>query len=193
MSSVYPAYSPLFHTLYDEQSPIGQLGRGAHYSVLAVPQWRSPDGENMVLPLVQRIGIIWDEDHDTRVIQVLEAGYMNGLLAPVLFIGERKASLTIVVASEDQIAPEHEHLWSKVHERVLDDYWDVRIIPLSAVAREQMIHDSRRDAVETYFTNIQNLWELGLHTHRSQRHEGSSNMKEELVNFSRRIGGSKGR
>lgn len=186
MTFACPSYSPLFTTLYDEQEPVGQLGRGTHYSVLCAAQWRSPlDGETLVYPLVQRIGVIWDEDHDTRVIKALEAGYMNGLLAPVLFIGERKAALTIVVANEIQVDPYHYQRWSESIERVIVDHWDLEIINIDEVVQHQMIHDSRADAVNTYIANIRNLWELGLHSHPSQRFEGC-NRRQELVDFSKR-------
>jgi hypothetical protein len=42
--------------------------------------------------------VIWDEDHDERVIGVVERMYFAGLLHPVLFVGERKGSLTVVLS-----------------------------------------------------------------------------------------------
>lgn len=179
-------YSPLFQTLYDELSPVGQLGRGTHYSVLCAAQWRSPfESESLVYPLVQRVAVIWDEDHDARVIRALEAGYMNGLLAPVLFIGERKASLTVVVHDEAEIDDFYRQRWDESVERVIDDHWDVQVIPFSEVVQEQMIHDHRPEAVTAYVANVRNLWKLGMHTHISQKYEESSGT-EVFVDFAKR-------
>jgi hypothetical protein len=180
------SYSGLFQTLYDELHPVGQLGRGTHYSVFSAAQWRSPfERELLVYPLVQRVAVIWDEDHDVRVIRALEAGYMNGLLAPVLFIGERKASLTVVVHDEADISDFYRETWDECVERVIDDHWDVRVIPFSDVVKEQMIHDHRQEAVTAYVANVRNLWKLGMHTHISQRYQDSSGT-EVFVDFAKR-------
>jgi predicted nucleic acid-binding protein len=53
-------YSPYFKTLYDQPEPIGRLGRGTHYSVLRC----------LGLSGFHDFAIIWDEDHDKRVIAV---------------------------------------------------------------------------------------------------------------------------
>ena len=73
---------------------MGDFGRGTHYSVLRVPiwqdEWLSPLPQGALLDFA----VIWDEDHDERVMQVIEELYFSGLLGPVRFVGERKGSLT---------------------------------------------------------------------------------------------------
>ena len=75
-------YSPFFQTLYDEQAPVGHLGRGTHYSVLRAAVFHDELGE--ILPENRYKGphakfhdfaVIWDEDHDKRVIEVIEQIY----------------------------------------------------------------------------------------------------------------------
>ncbi len=85
-------YSHFFSTIYDEQQPIGTLGRGAHYSVLRAVIWNPT-------PKFHDFAVIWDEDHDLRVIWVIEQMYMQNLLAPALAIGERKGSITVLTES----------------------------------------------------------------------------------------------
>lgn len=91
------SYSPFFQTLHDEIQPVGRLGRGTHYSVLRVPIWQDEWLNPMPQALFLDFAIIWDEDHDERVIEVVEALYLSGLLAPVRFIGERKGSLSVFI------------------------------------------------------------------------------------------------
>lgn len=181
-------YSLLFSTLYNEPSPIGQLGRGAHYSVIQAVQWVRPsDGETLTYPLLQRMGILWDEDHDTRVIDVIEAGYMNRLLHPVLFMGERKACLTVVVRNEFEITEEYIRAWDEVNDRfskAQGDYWNVEIVHRCDAARRAQVINDDSEVVETYLQNIMNVWKIGLHRHPSQPIEGGMAQSSTIVNFS---------
>lgn len=166
------SYSPLFTTLYDEPEPVGQLGRGAHYSVLKAIQWKDIRREALVLPLMQTFAVLWDEDHDERVISVIESAYLNDLLSPVLFIGERKASLTVVVHDDYALGAEHklskfQEAWQVACSSTLLDYWDVEVVRFSVAAKAQIIND-RQEKVATYLHNICNLWPLGLKRHKSQ-------------------------
>ena len=83
-------YMQLATTLYDEQQPVGHLGRGTHYSVLRTTTWVSAAGERLDKPHPHDLAVIWDEDHDERVIQVIRRLRKEGLLSPVLFIGEEE-------------------------------------------------------------------------------------------------------
>lgn len=98
MINQQPAYSHLFSCLYDEPGPVGQLGRGTHHSVFRSVQWRDIGGGPIEKGRVHDFAVIWDEDHDTRVMQVAERLHLAGLLWPVVFIGERKAILTVLFA-----------------------------------------------------------------------------------------------
>lgn len=69
---------------------MGRLGRGLHYSVLAVATW-----DYEVLNWLEHCAfldfvIVCDEDHDERIIQRIQTLYVAGLLAPVRYIGERE-------------------------------------------------------------------------------------------------------
>jgi hypothetical protein len=50
------------------------------------------------VPHFHDFAVIWDEDHDTRVIAVIENLYVRGLLPLVLAIGERKGNVTALVS-----------------------------------------------------------------------------------------------
>jgi hypothetical protein len=183
------SYSPLLHTLYDEPSPVGHIGRGAHYSVLGAMQWQHPlEGESLVYPLIQRVGVLWDEDHDTRVIDMLEAGYLHSLLYPVLFIGERKASLTVVVRDEFDLSDDFAALWERTVERVgstINDHWNVEVVHVrDATVKAQVIND-KADVVNTYLRNILNVWQLGMHRHPCQHFGDACGPGKTLVEFSK--------
>src|SRR5690242_20442353 len=92
-----PVYSALFSCLHDESKPIGNIGRGSHYSVFRAVQWKDALGEPLPRAQMQDFAVVWDEDHDERVIKVAEEIYMAGLLFPIRFIGERKGMLTVIV------------------------------------------------------------------------------------------------
>lgn len=90
-------YSHLFSCLYDQPAPIGRLGRGVHHSVFRSTQWRAIDGDHLRAPRIHDFAVIWDDDHDERVIRVAERLHMEGLLWPVVFIGERKGVVTLLL------------------------------------------------------------------------------------------------
>jgi hypothetical protein len=128
-----PKYSRHLHCIYDEPAPTGKIGRGTHYSVVQALSWRSSKGEFLKQAAVQNVAIIWDEDHDLRIIFCVEALLMAGLLHVISMIGERKGGVTIVFNSmsaaymnesqkgeyqeevtqviNDVVAAEHEDSW----------------------------------------------------------------------------------
>ncbi len=93
-------YSPFLQTLYDQAAPVGNLGRGTHYSVLRALCWHDHALRPSPTCLAHDVAVIWDEDHDTRVIRVIERSYIAGVLPSILFIGERKGSLSLLVSAE---------------------------------------------------------------------------------------------
>lgn len=163
----YVSYSPLFHTLYDETDPVGKLGRGTHYSVLSAVQW-ADNLRRMRHPGIQRFAVIWDEDHDIRIIQVIEAAYMRGIFAPVLYIGERKAFLTVVVNDEffDIIQGDwanYSMAWNDICHETHGDFWNLKLVRVNE-AVDEMIADTN-EKVATYLHNIHNLWNLGFNAY----------------------------
>ncbi len=163
-------YSALLHTLYDEQNPVGQLGRGTHYSVFSAVQW--VDIYKKLLPSlhIQNFAVIWDEDHDERIIDVMERAYMRGIFAPVLYIGERKAYITVVVGNDFYQYIQNDWAsyimaWENICKNVHGDHWLVNIVPVLVNAANSptlgIIADSDTK-VTTYIQNIHNLWDLGI-------------------------------
>ncbi|RFF49769.1 hypothetical protein D0A35_12280 [Xanthomonas campestris] len=70
------------------------------YSVFRAIDSRDVEQRLTPLPRVHDFSVIWDEDHDTRIIAVIEEMLMAGLLPGVQFIGERKGSLNVVLAAK---------------------------------------------------------------------------------------------
>jgi len=161
------SYSPFFQTLHDETQPVGHLGRGTHYSVLRVPiwqdQWLNPLPRGSLLDFA----VIWDEDHDERVIEVIEDLYFCGLLAPVRFVGERNGSLSVLIDEKTVQAWDHAAL-KDYREAVydvgqgLEDPWPTTVDAVSG-SKHSIIHASKED-VTLYLRNIHMLWFLGAKT-----------------------------
>src|SRR5689334_14900115 len=94
------AYSPFFQTLHDETAPAGTLGRGTHYSVLRAVVFHDAKSRPLKTAAYADFAIVWDEDHDTRVIEPVEILYRSGLLPAFPIIGERKGTLNAIVSDE---------------------------------------------------------------------------------------------
>ncbi len=132
-------YSPFFQTLYDQQEPVGQIGRGTHYSVL-----RAVIFPPLQAPKYHDFAVIWDEDHDTRVIDVIYQIYCMGKLQNFYFFGERKGFFTALPHSPDLFGDNIE---------VENDSWNFD-------SHTTIISDSQ-ESVELYLKSIDMLWKLG--------------------------------
>jgi hypothetical protein len=165
-------YSQLFSCLHDEPEPVGHLGRGTHYSVFRSVQWRNPWRSMTEKPSLHDFAVVWDEDHDTRVIRTIEEIYMADLLSPVLFIGERKGALTVLVeakfwfAGETGIERYKEDIYKLAQNACHGDCWtaEVGFIDPNPECPEwnlQYIIHAEERRVLTYLRNIQSLWNLG--------------------------------
>lgn len=166
------AYSTLFSCIHDEAGPVGHLGRGTHYSVFRAVQ--SSDAFCLPLPevQVQDFAVVWDEDHDVRIVRTLEQMLMANLLSPVLFAGERKGVLTLLVAPELAKEPtylsEFEHSLSRIlNAPTHGDFWTADIgvfdrkFRQSTMDVKHLVHAPAL-RVRTYVRNIDSLWSLGL-------------------------------
>lgn len=168
------AYSNLFSCIYDEMCPVGNLGRGTHYSIFRSVEWLDVMRLPLKLPEIHDFSIVWDEDHDERVISVVEDIYMAGLLSPVQFIGERKGTLTVIVAakfyfghsekSSAQYLAEIEKIASNSRH---GDGWPVE---LGYFDRSPGFHHqtelkaliaAEEHRVDTFVRNVDSLWGLG--------------------------------
>ena len=159
------AYSPFFQSLHDETQPVGHFGRGTHYSVLRVPIWHDERLQPLAQGELLDFAIIWDEDHDERVIEPIEQMYFAGLLAPVRFISERKGTLSVLIdsqsASWEENTRRHYHAAVKRIGQSLDDPWPVIVDPVGALRGESSIVHGAAEDIATYLKNIQLLWKLG--------------------------------
>lgn len=167
------SYSQIFSCIHDETQPVGQIGRGTHYSVFRVPEWRDVKGRPLTKAEIHDFAVIWDEDHDDRVIAIAERLYINGLFSPVQFIGERKGGLTIITAS---IFRTHlgEVQWQNWCDQVTGicstvgwDSWTVEFgefdksLGSPAQTYTSGLIADREDKVVIYLRNIDSLWNLG--------------------------------
>lgn len=169
-----PSYSTVISCLYDEPAPIGHIGCGSHYSVFRAVEWLDVLRTPLTLPEIHDFAVIWDIDHDKRVIDVIERIYLAGLLPPVQFIGEHKACLTVVVAAKflfgvDEPAMESYNceLKNTVQMAIPDDWWSIDIgsfdrSPASPHQTDlkKLLDDTEYRGV-TYARNIDFLWNLG--------------------------------
>lgn len=155
-------YSEFFKTLHDEIDPTGYLGRGSHYSVLRAVVWHDSLQRPLRKAAYLDLAIIWDEDHDLRVIEAVELLYFSGLLTSAVFVGERKGSFTLIVS--DQTFEEVElSAYQKAVEEItqsLDDPWPAEAAPLSSHSHG-IIHDDS-GKVSQYLQTINMLWQLGV-------------------------------
>lgn len=171
-------YSTLFTCLHDEPAPIGSLGRGTHYSIFRSVEWLDVTGCPLSRPQIHDFAVIWDEDHDVRVIEAVERIYMAGLLSPVQFIGERKGGLTAVVAAKFYFRETGGDAYRCAIDAIsqkLDDPWSVEVGCFDRAPGnphqnfyEGLIQDSDH-RVAIYLANIDSLWSLGTKPHNPER------------------------
>jgi hypothetical protein len=178
-------YSPYFEELYDQTESVGDFGDGTHYSVLRAPVWQDVALKPLQEAQLLDFAIVWDSDHDQRLIEVLETLYFKGLLSPVRFVGERKGSLTIVV---DALAADAwtEAQWQSYCEAVngigpCDDPWPTTV-EVGHANSNTLIHANVED-VSTYLAHIELLWDLGLkpHTHHIPYQLVARKMEEQVA------------
>ena len=169
-----PVYSTLFSCLYDESAPVGNIGRGCHYSVFRTVEWLDVVRKPLRLPEIHDFAVIWDEDHDQRVINVIERIYMRGLLSPIQFVAEHKGCLTVIVAAkfyfsgiEKDTDAYIEELADCVRSAVQDDFWSTEVGMFDRSPGNPHQNDLRgliaasQHRSMTYVQNIDSLWSLG--------------------------------
>ena len=156
-------YSDFFKTLHDEQSPTGYLGRGTHYSVLRAVVFHDATGKPVAKAQFADFAVIWDEDHDDRVIEPIEKLHRCGLLPCFLMFGERKGTFTAVLANDihDQfLCSVLQDRLNKITQRLdTGDAWPARVVSLESP--DNSIIDASADKATLYLNNLAMLWELG--------------------------------
>jgi hypothetical protein len=109
-------YSDFFKTLHDETNPTGYLGRGTHCSILRAVVFHDPVGKPLPEGQFADFAVIWDEDHDVRVMEPIEEIYRRGLLSSFLMFGERKGSFTAVLSNKVSSIPTDPRFLKRVDE-----------------------------------------------------------------------------
>ena len=140
-------YSEFFTTLHDESAPEGT--QGTHYSVLQALVW-------VPQMSIHDFAVIWDRDHDSRIIWVAEQLYVRLLLHSVLFIGESESRVTILTAGVG--TNEFEVGLKEICDRVPSYCSDISV----GVFRSScgyITHESNE--VAAYLEGINILWSLG--------------------------------
>lgn len=164
-----PKYSDFFQTVYDEQYNVGALE--AHYSILSLPLFIAPEA-----PIkLQRIAVVWDRDHDDRIIALLEAAFFADLIAPcVLYVLEHKGFVAVIV-NEDYDEAERDRktrIWQKICDNVItDDKFSVKVM-----LEEEYLLDLKKNLQESfrnYFQYIDDAWTLGPNEYRRRREVSS--------------------
>ena len=160
-------YSDFFLTLHDEIEPTGKLGRGTHYSVLRATVFHDQYGKRLKEAFFCDFAVIWDEDHDDRIISAIERIYQVGMLPRFTFFGERKGRISALMNQNiyDKFSQNdlklYEHILQESTELTLEsDFWDPSISTISDEFNG-IIGDSDKK-VQTYLQNILNIWELGV-------------------------------
>jgi hypothetical protein len=152
-------YSQFFATLYDQSKPIGQSDHGDHYSVLRATSWHLPDGGLSKRPQHFDFGVIWDSDHDTRIISVIEEIYLAGFLSRFMLFSETKGIFTATLyhgCSFDRASPKrHQETDGIVRKTIIGDVWQTNIDTFGANKIDP------RDTKAIFYANINALWKLG--------------------------------
>lgn len=128
MANAVQPYSSFFQCLYDHP----EMPRGCHYGAYSI--FRAIDSRDVQqqlspLPRVHDFAVIWDDDHDTRVIAVIEEMLMAGLLPGVQFLGEHKGCLTIILAARTYWTIDVDAYAKRVEALTVaaGDFWNVRV------------------------------------------------------------------
>jgi hypothetical protein len=156
-------YSEFFQTLHDEQSPTGTLGRGTHYSILRAVVFQDADGKTLSEGQFCDFAVIWDEDHDIRILEVIENIYFAGLLSRFLIFGEEKGVLTAIFAGGRKDETQHNWLSKRLNDITADvdnDSWPA--LPMELGSRDNKIISAKPEKIKLYLDNLIMLWELGL-------------------------------
>jgi hypothetical protein len=158
-------YSEFFKTIHDEVAPTGYLGRGSHYSVLRSVVWHDRLRHPLQKAAYLDLAVIWDEDHDIRVIEAIELLYLSGLLTSAIFAGERKGSFTLLVSEQtfEEVGKERLSAYQKSVEEItqsLDDPWCAEVASINSHSHSIINDDLGK--VSQYLQTIDMLWHLGI-------------------------------
>jgi hypothetical protein len=107
--------------------------------------------------------VIWDEDHDERVLQPIERLYRSGDLPSFIIFGERKGMFVGLVAPafmQARLVAGQKAL-ERACQDVGGDYWTPQLASRSEPSGLGIISDDPK-SVALYLSTINMLWKLGL-------------------------------
>lgn len=172
ITSPLPVYSSIFTCIYDEINLL--LPTYFHYSVFRSYEYRNVCNIPVDKPLVHDFAVIWDDDHDERVIKAVENIYLAGLLSPIQFIGEHKGQMTIIIAARAWFGMEEpEQYVQKLRDSAFklgDDIWVIRVGYFDRSDRDfnnkhqtdlAQIVGVEQSIEHTHIFNIDDKWKLG--------------------------------
>lgn len=150
-------YSEFFQTLHDESTPTGLLGRGTHYSVFRAIVFVGAEGLSQAR--FHDFAVIWDEDHDERVMKAIEKVYFAGLLSNFLMFGERKGGFTAISGTSLQCPEPLARQLNDITSHLDGDSWLSSIAELEQTANPIIGDDDKK--VSLYLKTVHMLWQLG--------------------------------
>ncbi|WP_045459134.1 hypothetical protein [Vibrio campbellii] len=165
-------YSSLFSTIYDQPESSSNFGGGVHYSVLRAVEWLNVERQPLSKAEIHDFAIIWDADHDTRVIQFIERLYVEGLLSPIQFIGEYKGTVTIILAAKYEFGldntKEYKRKVSEIATNLKFDSWNCNFGMFDRAGPEHQCDFSELIGVDhkstfIYLRSIDLQWKLGTY------------------------------
>ena len=158
-------YSDFFKTLHDETGPTGNLGRGTHYSILRSASWVDDYGCPNKKAQFHDLAVIWDEDHDERIITAIEKIYLEGLLSCTAAIGERKGMITLLLcesAFKKYKSGNVEEYIQRVQSVCNDIEHDIWSVSVGSLCSSEGIINADEELVTQYLRTLDILWQLGL-------------------------------
>jgi hypothetical protein len=166
-------YSSAIQCIYDQKEAIGPHCFGLHYSIFRAVTHQAMTYDIKLKRLsktdlkLHDFAVIWDCDHDTRVIDLVEILYLKGLLYPVLFIEEQKAHVTISIDFNfiETVSGWGTDGYKKIVEEIVEnlphgDAWSVsfEIFSVELYRDDSWEHDYR----QPFRRVIDKSWHLGL-------------------------------
>jgi hypothetical protein len=169
MAIAPPTYSTFFTCLHDEDRQVASCLPA--YSVFRAIDSRDVTRKPTERPRVHDFVVIWDDDHDARIIAVIEEMLMAGILPGVQFISEHKGTLSIILASPTYWANDPEEFKAQVSKlsAAAGDFWVVEVGMIDTTAGNMKIQHQcdfleilgNSDAEIAFFFLIAAAWQLG--------------------------------
>ena len=125
--------------------------RNQDFTVYRVPVWNDQRCERSDHGMSHDFAIVWDEDRDQRVFQVVDKLYWKGLLSGVYALGESEGVLSLVT---EPGKPTPDRIQRQLGDTVelVGDVWSVQVGPMDDPATEAPID---------YISAIHQLFQLG--------------------------------